>query len=1064
MNHRWTAVTESGFQWEQEALNYIREQLPDQEPFRAWANFEFMAEDGSINEVDLLVISLYKIFLVEIKSWAGRITGDAGTWTRENRGHQTSLDNPLLLTNRKAKKLKSLLARQPAFNKQGVPYVEPIIFLSSPAVRCDLTGPARVGVYLRPDQTPKGEPHILGILTGTSKPALSPPDMMAERLKSSVSAALARAMDQAGIRRSQRAYRVGEYRIEQLLHENDVYQDWQASHTSLPKAAKKRVRIYPAARQDSALSREERRQAAEREYQILEGISHAGILKVETFCEHERGYAVVFEHDSGAKRLDWFLHDQSANLDVGARLDLVRQIAETLRYGHERRLYHRALSPQTILVTAPDQPHRQIKIFDWQTARRKSAATDTAHMTTDDPLHLSLFGDPQSLCYMAPEAFTMMTQPQLDAQRLDIFALGAIAYHVFSGLPPASTIDELRHKCEAGPGLYISDVMDGAGERLHELIQISTMPAVVDRWETVRDFLNELHKVEDELTAPEPEATVHPLDARAHDRLAGGFEVKKRLGQGSTCVALLVVRDDGREGVLKVALRPELNPRLTAEGQTLQHLRHQNIVALYDQVEINGHAALFMALAGTENKAGAYTLAQRLRHEGRLSLDLLHRFGEHLISVANDLEQKGIAHRDIKPENIGVGETPSGALTLILFDFSLSTTPADNIRAGTPPYLDPFLHRRPNRRWDVYAEHFAVAMTLYEMGTGTLPTWGDGQSDAGTLDCEVTIDSELFDPTLRDHLTRFFAKALHSDYQQRFDHAEDMLRAWQRAFIALDQPAAETDHGLPDDWSQVLSEVSEETPLTALGLNARVLDALARMGAQTVGEVGRIPRRRLYRTQGLGQQTIKTVRNLAEQIDSTFPTPPLMPPPEPDDVPGAPEQPRLSVDRMASQLIPRRMEKTAQSQLMALLGLNGDAGHWPSLQGVAEQLSASVSVLRDILWQAQQRWGKHAWMTFLRTEIAAILDKHGGIVTADELTHAVLLSRGSSRRGEDRWRLAQAVAVAAVETELIREGARLGLYRGTAHIFVVSTPATGTYQAVPSQIWVSRCFGVSEPR
>jgi len=238
MNRRWTAVTESGFQWEQEALNYLREQLPDQEPFRAWANFEFIADDGSINEVDLLVISLYKIFLVEIKSWAGRISGDAGTWTRENRGHQTSIDNPLLLTNRKAKKLKSLLARQSAFNKQTMPYVEPIVFLASPAVRCDLTGPARMGVYLRPEQTPKSEPDILGILMGTSKPTLSQPELMAERIKSQVSAALVRAMEQAGIRRSQRAYRVGEYRLEQLLHENDVYQDWQTSHAVCPKPPK----------------------------------------------------------------------------------------------------------------------------------------------------------------------------------------------------------------------------------------------------------------------------------------------------------------------------------------------------------------------------------------------------------------------------------------------------------------------------------------------------------------------------------------------------------------------------------------------------------------------------------------------------------------------------------------------------------------------------------------------------------------------------------------------------------------------------------------------------------
>ena len=74
---RWVEVTESQYSWEREALVYLREKLPDTEPFRAWSNFEFIADDGSINEIDLLVVSLYKIYLVEIKSRPGRVRGDS---------------------------------------------------------------------------------------------------------------------------------------------------------------------------------------------------------------------------------------------------------------------------------------------------------------------------------------------------------------------------------------------------------------------------------------------------------------------------------------------------------------------------------------------------------------------------------------------------------------------------------------------------------------------------------------------------------------------------------------------------------------------------------------------------------------------------------------------------------------------------------------------------------------------------------------------------------------------------------------------------------------------------
>jgi hypothetical protein len=79
---RWTAVQESEFPWEREALSFLRDRLPDAEPLRAWSNFEFIGDDGSINEVDLLVVSLYRIYLVEIKSRPGRVEGDAASSSR----------------------------------------------------------------------------------------------------------------------------------------------------------------------------------------------------------------------------------------------------------------------------------------------------------------------------------------------------------------------------------------------------------------------------------------------------------------------------------------------------------------------------------------------------------------------------------------------------------------------------------------------------------------------------------------------------------------------------------------------------------------------------------------------------------------------------------------------------------------------------------------------------------------------------------------------------------------------------------------------------------------------
>ncbi len=52
MNDAWVQVTASEYPWEGEGLTFLKERLPDHEPYRAWANFEFLV-DGTITEAEL---------------------------------------------------------------------------------------------------------------------------------------------------------------------------------------------------------------------------------------------------------------------------------------------------------------------------------------------------------------------------------------------------------------------------------------------------------------------------------------------------------------------------------------------------------------------------------------------------------------------------------------------------------------------------------------------------------------------------------------------------------------------------------------------------------------------------------------------------------------------------------------------------------------------------------------------------------------------------------------------------------------------------------------------------
>ena len=1023
---RWFEITPSEYAWEREALDYIKSRLPDGEPFRAWSNFEFIADDGSVNEVDLLVVSIHKVYLVEIKSWSGVITGDPSTWRRKVDGNEFLVDNPLLLANRKAKKLISLLKTQKALAKQRRPFVEAAVFLSRSGVRCRLEGRARTGVYLSSESERDSHPNILDVLLGTAgfDPRRPPP-----RIDRLLSRAFARAMKQAGIRPSQRQRRVADYMLQKLLLETDSYQDWEAEHASV-SGSKRRVRIYPLSRASSEAVRAERRRTAEREYQLLDNVAHDGILRVEQFTNAEQGPALVFEHDPDAERLDRFLERGSADgLDLATRLELLRQLAEALKYAHERRVYHRGLHPQKVLVTAPDTDRPKLKIFDWGTGEDGSLRGSGTPVTpsTGAPAAPGLTGDDKADVYLAPETIQGGYVPE----KLDIFSLGAIGYRLFSGQPPASTVAALNARLSSAGGLRLSDALDGLPDSLQSVVESATEPEVGNRPDSISAFLDLLVSAEQELAemreAPEP--GVHPLDANPDDMLEHDFLVERRLGKGSTAVALKVEHDDGG-GVLKVALDPSLNDRIRREGEVLRSLRHPNIVAFHRHVELSGHAALFIAMAGTENKTGTYTLADRLREEGRLSLDLLQRFGDQLLDVVQWLEDKGISHRDLKPDNIGV--STSGAdksLILVVFDFSLADTPAENIRAGTPQYLDPFLQQRRPPRWDVYAERFAAAMTLHEMATGVLPRWGDGAADPMRIDEEVTVDAEWFDPSVRAPLAAFFAKALARDYRTRFDSAEEMRHAWRACFEAIDVQSAGDEEGR--DLPNVLDDVTRETPLRTLGLSPRLLNALDRLGAHTVAQLVDLPRIRLYRNKGIGQRIVRLMRELSERLAEhlaerghTLDTATTV---DGDDHSIDPAV--WSIDLLASRLVSTQVPENEARLVRTVLGMDGGLGPLPARRDIAALCGATPTEIDDAIDRARKRWSRHRWMTPLRDTTARIVTKYGGIMTLPELAEALAATRGSTETGDARRRRAGTVAAAALEMESVRDDARYHLHR-----------------------------------
>lgn len=497
---RWHVIAESNFVWEREAQEWLREQFPNYDPWHVWTNFEFIDDEGKVNEVDALILSPAGIFLVEIKSRPGEVRGDAHTWTWRTEGREFSVDNPLLLTDRKAKRLASILRRQPAITKAKVrlPFIEPLVFLSATRLTCHLQDRARAGVVLRGSPGRADDDGIVKLLSSGSR-NVDQPSANTQQIK-----ALAKALAEAGIRPSNKHRTVGEYRLLKLLSEGESYQDWLGQHISV-ESVQRRVRIHTLASAQSAEARQARVRSAKREFEMLEGIEHSGILRCREYKETELGPALVFDHDPAALRLDHLMHEHGAKLSISQRLQLVREIAEVLCFAHGKRLYHRALAPQNVLIRGWPKAELRVQLMNWQAASRSADDPSTLHRTTGTK-HVEDYVEDPGLVYLAPE--TAHAESGHSAE-LDVYSLGSLAYLVFSGQAPAEDLLSLQKQLRQGQGLQLADVLDSCTPKLADLVRYATNPDINARYDRIEGFLDDLEAVEDELTTPDPEPALH---------------------------------------------------------------------------------------------------------------------------------------------------------------------------------------------------------------------------------------------------------------------------------------------------------------------------------------------------------------------------------------------------------------------------------------------------------------------------------------------------------------------------------------------------------------------------
>ncbi len=388
---------------------------------------------------------------------------------------------------------------------------------------------------------------------------------------------------------------------------------------------------------------------------------------------------------------------------------------------HSKKILHRAIGPDTVYVLQSGQAPK-IAFTNFFAARLGAATIagtlDRLALTAEDPyaaVELTL-----SYEYALPET--------------DVFSLGLVFLERIAGV----SITALRASSESD--VVFPDLKErwsilpaAAAAELSSLFQEIVTPEHYAPPLPIKECI-------ERLTALIKSLRMEPRDEEELTLLKGRFKVERVLGQGSMARTYLVSDIDFADAglapfVIKQYLQPEdIHNQMVAEYSALQKIKSKYFPTIHEVSPKPDEAYIKMEyIPGPTLKELATSFPW--------PVDRWWTFAQDLLNAIEILEKKGLLHRDIKPENIILCEGEDHPV-LIDFGFAIRQDRASGVgMAGTPLYLPPEIvtAQSPPPGCDRYA----TGVVLYKILIGVLPfTFVGGQR-------ELAHPDAIADPKIR---------------------------------------------------------------------------------------------------------------------------------------------------------------------------------------------------------------------------------------------------------------------------------------------------------------------------
>jgi serine/threonine-protein kinase len=199
------------------------------------------------------------------------------------------------------------------------------------------------------------------------------------------------------------------YKIVEKIGGGGMSVVWKAYDLVLDRNVALKV-LRPEMSEDEEFIRRFRREA-----QSVASLSHPNIVNIYDVGEDRGLYFIVMELIEGETLRDKLKREGA--LDPGEALEIASQICEALSHAHARRIIHRDIKPQNILLTK----NGHVKVADFGIARALGAIS-----TTSRDLVVG------SAPYLSPE----QAKNGQVSNRSDIYSLGVVLYEMLTGEQP----------------------------------------------------------------------------------------------------------------------------------------------------------------------------------------------------------------------------------------------------------------------------------------------------------------------------------------------------------------------------------------------------------------------------------------------------------------------------------------------------------------------------------------------------------------------------------------------------------------------------------------------------